>query len=71
MHFALLKGDEPGDYVSHTIWRSRADFLAWTQSDAFRKAHSVRTPEGILGGHPRARFYDAVVTEPGADPSLS
>ena len=71
VHFALLKGDEPGDYVSHTIWRSREDFLRWTQSDSFRKAHSERTSEGILAGHPRARFYDAVVTEPGPVPALS
>ena len=71
VHFALLKGDEAGDYVSHTIWRSRADFIAWTQSDAFRKAHSARTTEGVLAGHPRARFYDAVITEPGPVPSLS
>jgi heme-degrading monooxygenase HmoA len=66
IHFALLKGDEPGDYVSHTTWRSRADFLAWAQSDAFRKAHSVRTPDGIIAGHPRARFYDAVIEEAGS-----
>lgn len=71
IHFALLKGDEAGDYVSHTIWRSRADFLAWTQSEAFRKAHSARTAEGVLAGHPRARFYDAVVAEPGPVPSLA
>jgi len=71
VHFALLKGDEPGDYVSHTIWRSRADFFAWVQSDAFRNAHSARSPEGVLSGHPRARFYDAVITEPGPVPVLA
>ena len=71
IHFSLLKGDEAGDYVSHTIWRSREDFLAWTQSEAFRKAHSARSAEGVLVGHPRARFYDAVVTQPGAVPSLA
>lgn len=65
VHFALLKGDEQGDYVSHTIWRSRADFLAWTQSEAFRKAHGSRMPEGVIAGHPRARFYDAVLAENG------
>jgi heme-degrading monooxygenase HmoA len=68
VHFALLKGDDPGDYVSHTIWRSREDFIAWTQSDAFRKAHSQRSAEGVHAGHPRARFYDAVITEPGTLP---
>jgi heme-degrading monooxygenase HmoA len=63
VQFALLKGDEPGDYISHTVWRSRADFLAWTQSDAFRRAHGGGMPEGIIVGHPRARFYDAVIEE--------
>ena len=61
--FALLKGDEPADYISHSVWASREAFIAWTQSDAFRKAHGERMPEGILVGHPRARFYDAVLLE--------
>lgn len=65
VHFSLLKGDEPGDYISHTIWRSRDDFLAWTQSEAFRKAHGGRMPEGIVAGHPRARFYDSVIAQKG------
>jgi len=71
VHFALLRGDEQGDYISHTIWQSREHFLAWTQSEAFRKAHSTRTGEGVLNGHPRARFYDAVVAEPGQIPALA
>jgi heme-degrading monooxygenase HmoA len=71
IHFALLKGDEPGDYVSHTIWNTREDFLAWTQSESFRKSHSTRSAEGVMAGHPRARFYDAVITEPGALPAFA
>lgn len=63
VQFALLKGDEPGDYVSHTTWVDRAAFLAWAQSDAFRAAHSMQLPEGLLEGHPRARFYEAVLVE--------
>ena len=63
VEFALLKGDEPGDYISHSVWRSREHFLAWTQSDAFRKAHGAGMPDGIVLGHPRARFYEAVVEE--------
>ena len=27
VQFALLKGDEPGDYISHSTWKSRAAFL--------------------------------------------
>jgi heme-degrading monooxygenase HmoA len=41
--FHLLKGPERDDHVlysSHTLWRSEADFLAWTRSEAFRKAHA-------------------------------
>lgn len=63
VHFALLKGDDPGDYISHTIWQSREAFLGWAQSEAFRKAHGGGMGEGIIDGHPRARFYDAVLTE--------
>ncbi|MFN0093497.1 MAG: antibiotic biosynthesis monooxygenase family protein [Dehalococcoidia bacterium] len=61
--FALLKGDDPGDYVSHSTWESRDAFLKWTQSDSFRRAHSNKMPEGIIVGHPRARFFEAVLEE--------
>ncbi|MCA9843422.1 MAG: antibiotic biosynthesis monooxygenase [Dehalococcoidia bacterium] len=63
VQFALLKGDEAGQYISHTVWSDRDAFLAWTQSDAFRKAHGGRMPEGIVKGHPRARFWDSVIVE--------
>ena len=42
VEFHLLKGPEREDhvlYASHTIWRSFADFEAWTRSEAFRAAH--------------------------------
>jgi heme-degrading monooxygenase HmoA len=63
VHFALLKGDEPGDYISHSTWQSRQHFLAWTQSDAFKRAHSMKLADGVVIGHPRARFYDAIIEE--------
>ncbi|MGB0210697.1 antibiotic biosynthesis monooxygenase family protein [Algiphilus sp.] len=40
--FQLLRGPEHNDftlYASHTRWASRADFEAWTRSEAFRQAH--------------------------------
>src|SRR4051812_18710168 len=43
LSFRLLRGPEREDhtlYSSHTSWQSRADFEAWTRSDAFRQAHS-------------------------------
>jgi heme-degrading monooxygenase HmoA len=63
VQFALLKGDEAGDYISHSVWQSRDAFMGWATSDAFRKAHGERMPEGIIVGHPRARFYESVLVQ--------
>ena len=43
VEFHLLKGPEAEDhtlYASHTVWKNRATFEAWTKSDAFRAAHA-------------------------------
>lgn len=69
VQFALLRCDEPGEYISHTTWASREAFLAWAQSDAFRQAHAARTPEGILATHPRAKFYEAAIVERAGEPA--
>jgi len=64
LHFALLRGDEPGSYASHTSWESRAAFEAWTGSEAFRKAHAqARTPAGLLQGPPRLALFEAVIEQ--------
>jgi heme-degrading monooxygenase HmoA len=64
LHFALLRCEEPGLYVSHSTWESREAFEAWTRSEAFRKAHAqARTPEGILVGHPRLELFEALLEE--------
>jgi len=63
VRFMLLRGDEPGDYISHTTWASREAFVAWAQSEHFRRAHGEGMPDGILAGHPHASFYDAVLVE--------
>jgi heme-degrading monooxygenase HmoA len=63
VRFALLRGDDEGEYISHSTWESREAFLGWAQSEAFRKAHGSGMPEGIVVGHPRARFYEAALWE--------
>jgi heme-degrading monooxygenase HmoA len=43
VEFRLLKGPQTEDhtlYASHSTWRSRAAFEAWTKSEAFRAAHA-------------------------------
>lgn len=42
VEFHMLRGPSAEDnslYSSHTVWRSREDFEAWTRSDAFRAAN--------------------------------
>lgn len=72
--FHLLKGperDEYSLYSSHTIWRSYADFEAWTKSESFRKSHAnagigKRKPTYL--GHPEFEGFHVLqeVTPQGA-----
>lgn len=63
--FHLLKGpsdDECTLYASHTTWESKADFVAWTESEAFHKAHAqARAPEGTYLGHPDFEGFEVVL----------
>ena len=63
--FRLLKGptDETATlYASHSVWNSRADFEAWTNSEAFQKAHGqARAPEGTYLGPPVFEGFEVVL----------
>ncbi|HIF93179.1 MAG: antibiotic biosynthesis monooxygenase [Myxococcales bacterium] len=65
VEFRLLKGpadEEATLYASHTIWKSRQDFDAWTQSESFRKAHAnARAPEGTYLGHPNFEGFEVIL----------
>ena len=64
LHFALLRDDTSGHYISHSTWESRAAFEAWTTSEAFRKAHAqARTPAGVLRDHPRLELYETLLEQ--------
>jgi heme-degrading monooxygenase HmoA len=66
IHFALLRGATENaitDYVSHTTWRSRDDFDAWTKSEVFNRAHAQGSVQGIIAGHPVVSLYEAVIEE--------
>ncbi|RMG16513.1 MAG: antibiotic biosynthesis monooxygenase [Deltaproteobacteria bacterium] len=64
-HFLLLRGPEAEDhvlYASHTTWESRQAFVAWTESEAFRKAHGgARTPPGVVLGPPHFEGFEVVL----------
>ena len=64
--FDLLRGPERDDhvlYASHTIWRSKADFEAWTRSEAFRLAHrGAGENRPLYLGHPEFEGFDVIQT---------
>ena len=63
--FQLLRGpsdEEATLYASHSTWESRDAFEAWTNSEAFRKAHAdARSPKGTLLGHPVFEGFEPVL----------
>jgi heme-degrading monooxygenase HmoA len=62
--FALLRGetrDGITPFLSHSTWESRQAFVAWTESEAFTKAHGdARSPKGTLAGHPVFEGFEVV-----------
>lgn len=62
--FHLLRGPSREDhvlYASHTLWRSRADFEAWTRSEAFRRAHrDAGTNRPLYLGHPEFEGFESI-----------
>jgi heme-degrading monooxygenase HmoA len=62
--FHLLRGPKADDYTlysSHTQWRSRADFEAWTRSEAFRAAHhGAGDNKPLYLGHPMFEGFEVI-----------
>lgn len=62
--FHLMRGEMREDhtlYASHTTWRDRAAFEAWTKSDAFRAAHSgVRPQTDLYLDAPQLEAFESV-----------
>ena len=64
VRFALLRGDAPGEYVSHSTWESRDAFVAWTQSEAFTAGHRQGgSLMGVLEGPPQVKLFEAVMEQ--------
>ena len=66
VEFHLVRGPTRDDhvlYASHTIWRSHADFEAWTQSEAFRAAHrNAGQNKPLHLGHPDFEGFEVLQT---------
>lgn len=62
--FHLLRGAEAEDhtlFASHSIWRDRAAFDAWTRSEQFRDAHrNAGRTKPLYLGPPKFEGFEAV-----------
>lgn len=66
--FHLLRGPEHDDYVlyaSHTVWDSHDHFVAWTQSEQFRKAHAQAGAgaKPVTVGPPSFEGFESVLSQ--------
>tara|TARA_B100000214_G_C23676528_1_gene494403 strand:- start:192 stop:497 length:306 start_codon:yes stop_codon:yes gene_type:complete len=63
--FNLLRGDSTDEftlYSSHSIWQSKEHFVAWTKSEAFRKAHkNAGENKPLYLGHPEFEGFNVVL----------
>jgi heme-degrading monooxygenase HmoA len=64
VEFHLLKGPEAEDhtlYASHTVWKNRATFEAWTKSKAFRATHhKAAENKPLYLGHPQFEGFETI-----------
>ena len=60
IQFRLLRLDDT-HYSSYAEWESEQAFKAWTNSEAFRKAHGQGMPEGVIAGAPNLECWHVVL----------
>ena len=69
VEFHLLKGPAADDhtlYATHTVWRTEADFIAWTKSDEFRTSHARagnQSTGSLYLGHPQFEGFSVLQTQ--------
>ena len=75
VEFHLLKGPEAEDhtlYASHTVWKTRSAFEAWTKSEAFRAAHAqAGDNKPLYMGHPQFEGFETIQTVEGGKRAAS
>lgn len=56
--FRLLKAEDGSHLVAETVFETKQDFMNWTQSEHFRKAHGGRRSEE---GRPNVSAYEVLI----------
>lgn len=64
--FHLLRGPTREEYTlysTHTTWKDRAAFEAWTKSQEFAAAHrNAGNNAGLYNGHPEFEGFEPVIS---------
>ena len=64
INFNLVKGDTDEEctlYASHSTWKSEEDFISWTKSESFRKAHKdAGSNKDLYLGNPQFEGFNVV-----------
>jgi heme-degrading monooxygenase HmoA len=47
-------------FVIETIWEDMKSFMAYTQSDAFKKSHENMPPREWFAGRPSVEVYESI-----------
>jgi heme-degrading monooxygenase HmoA len=71
----VVVSPEAGDYTlyaSHTVWKNRATFEAWTKSEAFRAAHSrAGDNKPLYLDHPQFEGFETIQTVKRSKPEVA
>ena len=63
--FHLVKGETNNEYslyASHSVWKSKNDFINWTKSEAFKLAHkNAGQHRDLYLGAPNFEGFDVVI----------
>ncbi len=58
----VLRPVKGGPYIVKTYWEDMASFEAWTQSEAFREAHSKYPPKEMFSGPNVLEIHEVLYT---------
>lgn len=67
----LLRPTKEGDpYIVLTLWETREQFDAWTQSDSFKQAHAREMPKGSYTAPNHVEIFEVIMdtTRPDIQP---
>ncbi|GAX88600.1 antibiotic biosynthesis monooxygenase family protein [Effusibacillus lacus] len=60
LEFMYLNSPDEDKQIVYTKWDSKESFVAWTQSEAFKKAHEERRERGITALGSKIEVYEVV-----------